>query len=518
MELSMQMLSERLKPYNPRLHISWDDKPSVKNVKFINQEKDTYKPEFVYIAQAWDIRGRSLSGSQINLVCIGCNSDIDGLCKEASGSIIILDQNYDPFDVFEAVQSYFEFCNQWERELQDSVIMGNGLQELIDLSDRIFDNPMYLLDSAFMALAWSKDIRADSSNDIWRSIAGEGHVNTKLMKSNKDSELLTYLNSQIEPTFVPKPHRALLYNIRVGGKTVARIAVEEVRAPLSESHFHFIKQLSKYILAIIQRDLSFQKTQGSLYECFIIEQLEGKMHDDRIIREYLRYQGWKPTDSFCVVMVQGGEMDHGTLEYYGNLMKGMFFGSRYYLYDNNVVLIINEDKTGYSYHRIHSSLSEFLSGNNLKGGISSSFSDFSNLHEHYLQAATALRLGSAFKKDQSIYVYKDYAVNHIIETCSKSMNLNLLCHPAVMKLYSYDREFHTKYFNSLYTYLIENKKLTDTAVTLGIHRNTAAYRINKILSITNLDLKDESETPYILFSYKIIEYMKVFLPEEHNPI
>jgi DNA-binding PucR family transcriptional regulator len=96
------------------------------------------------------------------------------------------------------------------------------------------------------------------------------------------------------------------------------------------------------------------------------------------------------------------------------------------------------------------------------------------------------------------------------------MNLHLLCHPAVMKLYAYDREFHTDYFNSLYTYLITNKKLADSAEILGIHRNTAAYRINKILSITDLNLEDESETPYILVSYKIVEYIKEFLREDHR--
>ena len=513
MELSMLMIAKRLSPYHPKTHISWDDKPSIVNVKFIFQNKESLRSEFVYVAQADDLAGRLTPDNKLNLVCIGCNAFVDELCKKSSGSIIVLDAGNDPFDVFDTIQSYIEFCNQWERDLQDSMMKGNGLQELIDLSDRIFSNPMYVLDSAFMALAWSQDIRADSSNDVWSSIAGEGHVSARLMKSNKDSELLGYLNSQIEPTFVPKPHRAILYNIRVGSKTVARVAVEEARTPLNEGHFQFIKHLSRFILAIIQRDLSFQKTQGSLYECFIVEQLEGKMHDDRIIREYLHYQGWKPADSFCVVMVQGGEMDIGTLEYYGILMKGMFFGSRYYLYERNIVLIVNEDKIGLSRPRFHDSLKEFFTANNLKGGISSSFRSFPSLHEHYIQAATALRLGASIEEDQPVYLYKDYAVYHIIETCAKSMDLNLLCHPAVMTLYAYDREFHTDYFNSLYTYLIENKKLADSAEKLGIHRNTAAYRINKILSITNLDLKDERETPYILFSYKIIEYIKVFSTE-----
>ena len=516
MELSMQMLAEKLKPYNPKLHISWDDRPSITNVKFIFQDKNAHRSEFVYIAQAGDIQEQMPPDNRVNIICIGNNALVDKLCKEASGSFIVLDAIHDPFDVFDIIQSYFAFCNHWERELLDSVMKGNGLQELIDLSDRIFNNPMYVLDSAFMALAWSKDIRADSTNDVWRSIAGERHVSTRLMKSNKDSELLSYLNSQIEPIFVPKPHRAILYNIRVGSKTVARVTVEEARTSLSESHFQFIKILSKSILAIIQRDLSFQKTQGSLYECFIIEQLEGKMHDDRIIREYLRYQGWKHSDSFRVVLVQGGALDNGTLEYYGNLLKGIFHGSRFYLYEKNLVFIINEDKTGHSNHRSHSSLAEFLAGNSLKGGISSSFTNFSSLHEYYLQASTALRLGSCIKKNQSLFEYKDYAVYHIIENCSKSMSLNLICHPAVMTLYTYDKEFHTDYFYSLYIYLIESKKLSDSAAVLGIHRNTAAYRINKILSITDLDLRDENETPYILFSYKVIEYINVFLTEDHQ--
>lgn len=50
---------------------------------------------------------------------------------------------------------------------------------------------------------------------------------------------------------------------------------------------------------------------------------------------------------------------------------------------------------------------------------------------------------------------------------------------------------------------------------LNIHRSTMFYRLNKIKALLGTDMDDGDAISQLLFSYKLIEYMDIFSPD--NP-
>ena len=65
--------------------------------------------------------------------------------------------------------------------------------------------------------------------------------------------------------------------------------------------------------------------------------------------------------------------------------------------------------------------------------------------------------------------------------------------------------------HTLNTYLDRNQNLTKTAQELFIHYKTAAYRIDRIIKITGIDMNNASEVLAVrigLIVYKMIENMK----------
>ena len=97
---------------------------------------------------------------------------------------------------------------------------------------------------------------------------------------------------------------------------------------------------------------------------------------------------------------------------------------------------------------------------------------------------------------------------HLIDICSKTVDLYKLCHPAVLYLLTYDQENGSDYYNTLRVYINNDKNLVESAKALFIHRNTLVYRINKITELINTNLSNENVKTHILLSYKIIDYLK----------
>lgn len=78
-------------------------------------------------------------------------------------------------------------------------------------------------------------------------------------------------------------------------------------------------------------------------------------------------------------------------------------------------------------------------------------------------------------------------------------------HPSLLKIKKYDEENGTNYFETLYTYLINERRYEKTARTLNIHVNTLTYRLAKINDLEKLDLDNPEFRQRLLLSYMILK-------------
>ena len=106
MEISMQMIADRLISYSPEVYVSKDIQSSVMNVKLIYQEKSALAREFVYVAKAGDFQAYDLPGGYLNIICIGPDPLLRELCDNSTCNIIFLKHDYDVFAVFDEIQGF----------------------------------------------------------------------------------------------------------------------------------------------------------------------------------------------------------------------------------------------------------------------------------------------------------------------------------------------------------------------------------------------------------------------------
>ena len=76
----------------------------------------------------------------------------------------------------------------------------------------------------------------------------------------------------------------------------------------------------------------------------------------------------------------------------------------------------------------------------------------------------------------------------------------MLVDHSLLTILRYDRENSTQYFNTLHSYLINERNIPKTAAALIIHRTTLTYRLQKLQELFNLNLDDAGQRLYLLVS------------------
>ena len=117
--------------------------------------------------------------------------------------------------------------------------------------------------------------------------------------------------------------------------------------------------------------------------------------------------------------------------------------------------------------------------------------------------AQALELAKRLHSPGSVCRYMDYSFYDLLDRAGKPDALGLFCHPALSLLSRYDHKNGTDLYHTLEQFLACNCSIKDTAQTMFIHRNSLTYRLERIRTLTQLDLED-SQTRFLLeMSYRI---------------
>lgn len=126
-----------------------------------------------------------------------------------------------------------------------------------------------------------------------------------------------------------------------------------------------------------------------------------------------------------------------------------------------------------------------------QAGVGSHVRSFSEISRSYLEAETAVRMSSAFKSKGEVHSYREYLLVKLLEEIPRA------------RLQEYTESFGEAYREDVFgggeladtaeAFLENSLNLSETARTLFMHRNTLAYRLDKIEQATGLDIRKFSD-------------------------
>lgn len=141
--------------------------------------------------------------------------------------------------------------------------------------------------------------------------------------------------------------------------------------------------------------------------------------------------------------------------------------------------------------------------------IGKTVTHISQINESFHQAQETMRLSenSLSTKENKIAHFDDFIVQYFLVNNIKKEEMNHYFQQTLGILFQYDRKNQSELMETLESLITYRFNIAESARALFIHRNTLLYRMEKIESILEIDLKDAEEVLKLQLALKIYQLL-----------
>ncbi len=401
----------------------------------------------------------------------------------------------DLFEVFNRIQDAFHFYTQWYGQCAQSIASGCSLADLVRYSEQIFSVPMIIVNAAQIMVAHSRDLTGVVAPEDMDSVTEHQSLpSEKLKQFNRlfnDSFYMSEVYSIPAGVFPTKSYcKHLFLNEERLGTVILKAPQEDLTSGILSLMNTFTSLIEKWIKTNEENAFAFRLTS------FFVRTLDGHPGTMPVLLRQLSLFGWEYN---CRKQVFVLCATSGSLHFDMRLIRTLSeksLGVYMIPYKDQVVILCNLDMLEQS--DFHDRLQELTLSNGYSGASSFTFTALEHFYNSYQQAVTALDHSS--REQGKIYRCQDVAMRIIAKIVTDHTSAALL-HPAVSAIREHDQQYNTDYYQTLFCFLKNERRHTQTAQELFIHRNTLFLRLEKIQELWSLSLEDADERFYLLFSF-----------------
>lgn len=139
---------------------------------------------------------------------------------------------------------------------------------------------------------------------------------------------------------------------------------------------------------------------------------------------------------------------------------------------------------------IRKQLTVRLQGLDVYCGVGRPARGMENLRQSFQEAENAVQLSDELRMQARSTFFGNSSLFGLLRSLKNPDELERFCTNWLGDLVAYDARQHSDLLDTLRAYFANNGNTALTAKELRIHRNTLAYRLNRIAEITRLDLED----------------------------
>lgn len=477
MKLSMWLIVENLKKYDPKYDIM-DGDARISGVRFFSGEEQMhFDPQYVYLYLYTD--AVSASGPYESTALV-------------NGRDIILLQSKSLNDVLNDLLAVFDYYNTWETSLWEAS-SHQSFQKAIDLCDSALKNPIVLSNIDGEVLAMSSSFQEEDINEYWVETRESRHIPTSILGSpmkSADGRTASWTNEPRE-YLIPDGTKIVGAILSKDGEAAASIGIWEYKKAITPGDLWLIKILCNVLTSMIN-----DQTKGTSLRSVsaIIADLLSGTEIDAVLLHKLEFQCKSPWQLLVIDNLYRSDIA------YKRGMAKRFQDSGIpcipLMYDDYVVILVSEQ---HAPSLIHSVLGSWEKQYYL-AGLSLPFDDLQLTSARYRQTLFTLFHAEG---TQGLYYSEDSAFQYLLAAMKKNNQLQGLAHPALGTLKRHDSKNKSELYDTLFQYLYHERSIQLGAQAMHIHRNSYLYRIQRIKEMLNIDLDDPDTRIYLLVSYLI---------------
>ena len=498
MQFSLSLIAERLCEKGHRAFAMNDRGACFRKVRMLPMGNRADEPDTLYVCEhqpeTWSM----------DVSCAFAFSRMPG--HNWNSPCLVVETTSNPIALVNALSDVVDEFEDALAEIGELAWKQGGLSEIVEVLSSLVGNPAYIVDSSFKVMAITNDPDMEEMSVNWMNAAKRGYLSydvvANLIRSNElhdieSSDRATIVNSEF--FYVP----FINYNLRQEGRVQGHLFVVQMYKVIMPSDLELVDAVASHVLHALQVDPTFQAHRGPLYEHFVIDWLEGSLHDPAYILHQLEALSFSASDLSVVVIVQLSVDSDFRREHLARLLEDRQ-GCRAVSHDGQVIALFQLKR-----HREKDDVLRKVRGicrsQQCRASVSDVQDSFLDTPCGYRQARETLRICEAMGIEDDVVCYGDVAAYQPYLNFSSVEELNAFCHPAVVTLRDYDRTHAVQLLPTLSAFLKNDRDVQATASELFVHRNTLAYRLKKILEMCPLDLDDFNTRHRLLESILVME-------------
>lgn len=465
--------------------------------KFISEHLVIIKPEMI-----------SEIPSGVHDVIFLCNGVMEDLPDNLPFDIFSIKKEVVSEQLFNVLQSIFDVFDEWDERLKEIDSEDMGYTEVVESCKMVTPSPISIIDTDFSYVAYSKesskkyglvDEYVDDYNYIPLSV-----VNEIISHAEYSSELKIK-----ESFFISRDQSIVAKNVFNNEEYVGRISTMQEKDHLINLYNAAIfEHINIYIEKMYARYKGFHHNNPKMdsLHSMLTQTLEGQKFSMESWDKTLEKIKWKSKDDYVLVQLSPGHAYRRELyvRYFCPQIEKMWKGSCAFSYENRIIFLVNNGNfKANSKESFKQSLSYFLRESLTLAGISREFKNIENIDVAFEQTEIALKFGK--EKDPMFWAFyfDDYALDYLVENGISGNKAEHVCHKGLLILWEHDLSNGTELYKTLFTLFKTNFNASEAADSLKIHRSTFLNRMERINSLTKINLDDWNTKLYLMISFQL---------------
>lgn len=411
--------------------------------------------------------------------------------KNRDSGHIFIEPSIHTGQILNQVQAIYALYQEWEEQLQEIISNHHTLQEMLDISSKLLECQFFITDDRLNYLAASSHGNPIANSEFDR-YTKEANFQT-LMKTIQRMDDDHYKFDFYKINKTEESVEIYIYHINDGPLNLGAFSMHPTKNELQEHDFQLFKILASYIK---KKFLRPSQVSEHLLTSLLEELFKGHLTQNTDISKLKMALNYDEGDYFRCIVIQ---LPEEIVNKFGFYLKQRFQmetpSSIAFLYEENLIGIMNDTKTIWNSERFYQSINTWLGNITFIAGASNRFSNLYKLIHYYIEALSAIQFTDP--KTTSIKTFSDCLLPYVLNHSIGELPAENLFPPGLLRVMQYNKSSPVDYLETLQIWLEEGKNDSRAAARLYISRNSFLNRRNRLVSLLEEDL-DNPDVRFLL--------------------
>lgn len=420
------------------------------------------------------------------------------------------------------IQELFQF-NRWADEIRSGIYQHKSLRWIIGQMAKRIQCPLFWMNFNYQLIG--SDVNFSFEDKYIHELLTQGYLTSvsvdDLLHASEKSSINPASHVAAYESILDTGHYAVLCRIGQQQTFLGQFLVLENQNAPDDSLLDYVRVLSSFfwLFASLNGGKNFPSDSG--YDELLIDLIEQKVKSEEELLYRQTHLSPPMTPWYNLILV-GFEMDHDNP--YSKLihqLHDLMPEAMIVKYEQELVILDRRAKQSRELDCLEK-LEHLMEHYHAYACLGAGSEFLASFRSVYIREHLNLRFGMCIKEfpERRVFTGDEFHQYQIIDLCARQCNqlydgnLLYLASYRYSALYRYDQQHQDNLCHILEAYIQNNCNTSQSAKALFLHRNTLINKISKIEEIIGASLDDVSLRIELIFSARVIRYIKYYRREE----